>query len=127
MSPVFQGMTDQLYTITIKDNLGCVTVDTQQVRVYKEVNIYVPKAFTPNNDGLNDYMYPFTVGIKEIKFFRIINRWGVVVYQSKTDLPGWDVKYKGAAQPMDGYVWEIQAIDFFGKSHVRHGSFTLIR
>ncbi len=127
MSPVFQGMTDQLYTITIKDNLGCVTVDTQQVRVYKEVNIYVPKAFTPNNDGLNDYMYPFTVGIKEIKFFRIINRWGVVVYQAKTDLPGWDGKYKGAAQPMDGYVWEIQAIDFFGKSHVRHGSFTLIR
>lgn len=127
MQPTFTSSVDQLYTITITDNLGCVTVDTLQVKVYEEVNIYVPKAFTPNNDGLNDHMYPFLVGIREVKFFRIINRWGVVVFQAKTDLPGWDGKYKGAAQPMDGYVWEIQAIDYFGRTHTRYGSFTLIR
>ena len=126
-SPIFQGMADQLYTITVTNDIGCVTVDTLQVKVYKEVNIYVPKAFTPNNDGVNDHMFPFVVGIREIKVFRIINRWGVVVFQTKDANPGWDGKYKGAAQPMDGYVWEIQAIDYFGKSHTRQGSFTLIR
>ena len=115
------------YTITIRDNLGCTTVDSQLVKVFKEVNIYMPKAFTPNGDGQNDRIYPFTVGIKQIRMFRIINRWGVIVYEAKTDIKGWDGNYKGAPQQMDGYVWELQAIDYFGKMHTRQGSFTLIR
>jgi len=129
MAPIFQGMQEVEYTITIRDNLGCTTVDTQLVKVFKEVNVFMPKAFTPNGDNQNDQIYPFTIGIKQVRLFRIINRWGVIVYEGK-NLPanqGWDGTYKGAPQPMDGYVYEIQAIDYFGKSHTKQGSFTLIR
>ena len=72
-------------------------------------------------------MYPFLVGLKELKTFRIINRWGAVVYEAKTDLPGWDGNYKGKPQPMDGYVWEAHAIDYEGNVVIRKGSFTLLR
>jgi gliding motility-associated-like protein len=127
MMPIFKGTTEMEYTITIKDNLGCTTVDTQLVKVFKEVNIYVPKAFSPNGDGLNDRIKPETVGIKQIRLFRVINRWGVIVYEAKSTTAGWDGTFKGAPQPVDGYVWEIQAVDYFGKNHSRQGSFTLIR
>jgi gliding motility-associated-like protein len=127
MMPIFKGTTEMDYVITITDNLGCTTIDSQLVKVFKEVNIYMPKAFSPNADGRNDLITPITVGIKQIKLFRIINRWGVIVYEAKSTTPGWDGRYKGAPQPMDGYVWEIQAVDYFGKNHSRQGSFTLIR
>jgi len=125
--PVYTGKKEQQYTIKITTPSGCTTIDTQLVKIFKEIEVYVPKAFTPNNDGQNDRMYPFLVGIRELKSFRIINRWGTLVYESKTDLPGWDGMYRGKPQPMDGYVWEAQAIDLDGKIIIRKGSFTLIR
>lgn len=125
--PVFTGTAEQLYKINITNASGCITVDTQLVQLFKNIDVYVPKAFTPNGDGLNDRMFPFLVGIKELKLFRIINRWGVIVYESKTDLPGWDGLYKGLPQPVEAYVWEAQATDMDGKTILRKGSFTLIR
>jgi gliding motility-associated-like protein len=126
-STIYNGTEEKTYRVSFVTAAGCTTVDTQQVKIFKETEVYVPKAFTPNNDGQNDRMYPFLVGIKQLRFFRILNRWGVVVYESKTDLPGWDGSYKGMAQPMDGYNWEAQAVDFNGKIISRQGSFTLIR
>jgi gliding motility-associated-like protein len=95
--------------------------------VFKEREIYVPKAFTPNGDGRNDRIYPFLAGIRELKFFRIVNRWGVIVYESKTDLPGWDGRYNGKDQPVDGYSWEAEAIDIYGATIQRKGTVTLLR
>jgi gliding motility-associated-like protein len=126
-SSFFIGNKEQQYTVKITAASGCVTVDTLLVRMFKDVEIYVPKGFTPNGDGQNEKMYPFLVGIQQLKYFRIINRWGVVVYQSANDLPGWDGTYKGQAQPMDGYVWEAEAIDIYGNVVKRSGNFTLIR
>src|SRR4029077_6089827 len=47
--PTFKGFNEQLYTITITSMAGCVTTDTQLVKIVKKVEIYVPTAFTPNN------------------------------------------------------------------------------
>lgn len=126
-NPMFKGDQEQRYTITFNTPSGCTTVDTLLVRMFKEREIYVPTAFTPNGDGQNDRIYPFLVGIKQLRSFRIINRWGVVVYESRTDLPGWDGNYGGTAQPMGAYVWECQATDIYGQTIVRKGNFTLIR
>jgi gliding motility-associated-like protein len=126
-SPIYLGTQEQLYQVKILTAAGCTTIDSQFVRIFKETEIYVPKAFTPNGDGQNDVLYPFLVGIKEFHFFRVINRWGVVVFQTKTDQPGWDGKYKGAPQPVDGYSWEAEGIDIYGKLIQRKGTVTLIR
>jgi gliding motility-associated-like protein len=126
-NPVFRGQQEQMYGIRITNPSGCITIDSQLVRMFPEREIYVPTAFTPNGDGRNDYIFPYLVGIKELKHFRVINRWGVVVFEAHTDLPGWDGRYQGKPQPMQGYVWEALGIDLEGKNITRKGSFTLIR
>jgi gliding motility-associated-like protein len=126
-NPVFTGITDQLYTIQIKTNTGCVTVDTQLVKTVPHVEIYVPSAFTPNNDGLNDLLRPTLMGIKQLVYFRIYNRWGQILNETKTEGDGWDGTYKGIIQPTQVVVWTAEGIGLDGKAYIRKGTSTLVR
>ncbi|MGH2647663.1 MAG: T9SS type B sorting domain-containing protein, partial [Ginsengibacter sp.] len=94
-TPVFNGSLEQLYTIEIKTAGGCVTVDTQLVKTVKSVEIYVPTAFTPNNDGHNDILRPELRGVKELHYFKIFNRFGQQLYQTTSYPSGWDGTLKG--------------------------------
>lgn len=128
--PTFTGTTDKLYTIEIRTAGGCVTVDTQQVKVFKEVNFYVPTGFTPNQDGLNDYLKPIPVGIKEIRYFRVYNRWGQLVYDMGTstgDTRGWDGNIKGRPQSTQVVVWIAEGIGINNKVYKQKGTCVLIR
>jgi gliding motility-associated-like protein len=118
---------DQAYTIEIKTLSGCVTVDTQVVKTVKQSEIYVPSAFTPDNDGLNDYLRPIFMGIKELHYFRIYNRWGQLLYQSKSELPGWDGKINGVPQASIVVVWMIEGVGLDNRIIIRKGTSTLIR
>jgi len=89
-NPVFNGMQPQLYTINLTSVGGCVTVDTQLVRTIKKIEIYVPTAFTPNNNGRNDYLHPILRAIVEVEYFRIFNRRGQLLYETITESPGWN-------------------------------------
>lgn len=120
------------YTLKISTKAGCVTVDTQQVRIFSGAQIFVPKAFTPNNDGVNDKLYPIPVGIPQITYFRVFNRWGVLMYETKqAGTPGngvgWDGNYKGKAQPFDTYTWVAEGIDLDGKPVKLSGNSVLLR
>lgn len=126
-APVFKGSADQLYTIEIKTASGCITVDTQVVKTVKHAEIYVPTAFTPNNDGLNDYLRPILIGIKEVRYFRIFNRWGQVLYEAKSDLPGWNGSVGGIAQSTQVVVWMVEGVGVDGNVYTRKGTCTLIR
>ena len=123
----FQGSTDQLYTIRLETIAGCVTVDTQQVKIVKSAEIYVPDAFTPNGDGLNDILRPVLMGIKQLKFFRVFNRWGQLVYETKTSRDGWDGRIKGVLQPHSVVVWVTEGVAVDGAVITRKGSAVLIR
>jgi gliding motility-associated-like protein len=126
-TPVFKGATEQLYTIQIKTVSGCVTVDTQIVKTVKEAAIYVPTAFTPNNDGVNDFLRPVFMGIKEVHYFRIFNRWGQILYERKTELPGWDGTVSGAPQPSQVVVWMIEGVSVDNRVITQKGTSTLVR
>ncbi|MBL7742813.1 MAG: gliding motility-associated C-terminal domain-containing protein [Chitinophagaceae bacterium] len=126
-TPVFNGSSEQLYTIKITTASGCVTVDTQVVKTVKEAAIYVPTAFSPNNDGLNDRLRPVLMGIKEIRYFRIFNRWGQLLYHSKTELPGWDGTINGIPQATQVFVWMIEGISIDNRVISRKGTATLVR
>ncbi|GGH67437.1 hypothetical protein GCM10011379_22720 [Filimonas zeae] len=120
------------YTVKISTKAGCVTVDTQQVRIFAGAQIFVPKAFTPNNDGVNDKLYPIPVGIPQITYFRVFNRWGVLMYETKqAGTPGngvgWDGMYKGKQQPFDTYTWVAEGIDLDGKPVRLSGNSVLLR
>ena len=125
-TPSFRSSTDQLYTVEIKTTTGCVTVDTQMVKIVAHADIYVPSAFTPNDDERNDILRPTLMGIKELHYFRVYNRWGQLMYETKTNYEGWDGRYKGAAQPTQVVVWIAEdGVD--GRVYTKKGTSTLIR
>jgi gliding motility-associated-like protein len=102
-------------------------VDTQFVKVFKEVKIFVPSAFTPNNDGLNDYLKPIPVGIKEFRYFRIYNRWGQLIFDLRSNPKGWDGIFKGAAQSSQVVVWMAEGVGINNVIYKQKGTSTLIR
>jgi gliding motility-associated-like protein len=117
------------YLIRISNTAGCVTTDTLGVQVFDGRDLFVARGFTPNNDGKNDRLYPIAIGIVELRYFRIYNRWGNLVFQSSSLLPqdGWDGTYSGKAQTSDTYTWMAEGVDIEGKVIRRSGSSILIR
>jgi gliding motility-associated-like protein len=91
------------------------------------INIYVPKVFTPNNDGTNDVLKPILVGIATFHYFNVYNRWGNLVYASQDPTQGWDGTFRGVAQPVETYLWIAEGIDIQGKKIVQKGMTSLVR
>jgi gliding motility-associated-like protein len=128
-NPIVTLQQNQSYMIRSTLKNGCIVMDTLLVKVTNETKIYVPKAFSPNGDGMNDNLFPLTVGIAELRFFRVYNRWGNLIYETK-GLPisnGWDGRFKGVAQPMDQYVWVAEAVDVLGNILKDRGTSLLMR
>jgi gliding motility-associated-like protein len=126
-TPIFDGLTEQLYTIEIKTNSGCVTVDTQMVKTVKQVEVYVPTAFTPNSDGLNDFLRPILMGIKEVRRFSIFNRWGQLIFDTKTERPGWNGMLQGSPLSSQAVVWMFEGLGVDNKMYRRKGTSVLVR
>jgi gliding motility-associated-like protein len=126
-SPVFNGDKITQYRIRIIDRFGCIFYDTVKVLLSEKVDIYVPNAFTPNVDKLNDKLRPLLINIKELKQFKIYNRWGIQIYSTTDRKAGWDGTYKGVLQPMDTYTWTAVGIDIEGKTISKSGNFILIK
>lgn len=126
-TPVFKGIAEQVYTIEIQTNGGCVTVDTQLVKTIKSIEIYVPNAFTPNNDGLNDFLRPIVRGLKQIDYFKIFDRAGRILFESRSAEHGWDGTFKGMPQQSQLYVWILRGIGVDSKVYAKKGSAVLLR
>lgn len=126
-NPVFKGTQDQDYKIDIVTAAGCVTVDTQLVKIGKSIDIYVPTAFTPNGDNLNDVLRPTLMGIRELKAFKVFNRWGELVFETKSENTGWDGKLNGVSQGTGVFVWVAEAVGADGNTYIRRGTSVLIR
>lgn len=118
---------DMTYTLTTTTTIGCATSDIVHVKVFKGPEIYIPTAFTPNGDGLNDKFKITPVGIKEIFYFRILNRWGQVVYTSQSFSAAWDGNLSGIPQPTGTYVWMIAGKTNAGAPFTKQGTVVLIR
>ena len=132
-TPIFNHDKEMQYLISIISNGGCITVDTLRVMLRQAIpptctpNIFVPKAWSPNKDGHNDKLFPFVVCMKEIKYFRVYNRWGELMFQTNVIGNGWDGLYKGQLQGMDVYTWTVEAIGVDNKYYQRSGSSILLR
>ena len=107
---------------------GCKDSATINIKVFKtQPTIFVPSAFTPNNDGKNDVLRPIAVGILNIDYFNIYNRWGQLLFSTKTNGNGWDGKLNGMLQSTGTFVWTVKATDYSGKPYFQKGVVTLIR
>jgi gliding motility-associated-like protein len=117
---------DRTYTVTGTTVNGCKATDDINIKVFTKADIYVPTAFTPNGDGNNDVLRPVLVGIKELKYFTVYNRYGEIVYKTSTQKAGWNGFINGKMQNTGSYVWVAEAIDYKGNVLFRKGMATLI-
>lgn len=116
------------YSVKVSTPEGCFAYDTMSVRIFKTApDIFVATAFTPNNDGLNDYFRATPVGIKQFDYLRIYNRWGQLMFSTADSEEGWDGKFKGVEQASDTFVWMVKGTDYLGRSIVKKGTMVLIR
>ena len=106
---------------------GCIAKDSINIKIIFKSEIYVPTAFTPNSDGINDILKPNLVGIKALKYFTVYNRYGEIVFKTTTENKGWDGLIKGIAQNSGSYVWMAEAVDYVGRIVYRQGSCLLLR
>lgn len=114
-----------MLTVTTSD--GCTDQDEIKIIVFKGSAIYVPTAFTPNDDGLNDVLKPSYNGIKALDYFKVYNRWGELVFITKNLSEGWNAMLKGIKQPGGVYVWMLKATDYAGKVYQLKGTSIIIR
>lgn len=113
------------YRLTVTSNVGCVTAfDDMKVTVYK--GIYIPTAFTPNNDGRNDRWQIAALSIFSEFQLSVFNRYGNIVFSTKNQQASWDGTYKGEQQPGGVYVYMLTLNDN-GKKLFYKGIITLIR
>jgi gliding motility-associated-like protein len=128
-NPVFNYNRSQNYYIKMTSADGCVTVDTIRVKVFDSaiVNIFIPKSFTPNGDGVNDILYPYLAGMKSLTYFKIVNKFGKIMFETKNSTDGWNGISYGEKQPMDVYMWIAEGIDNNGNVIQKNGNVLLIR
>jgi gliding motility-associated-like protein len=118
-----------LYQVSIISDIGCTTTDTVLVKVLPGVDIYVPQGFSPNNDGQNDRLYPMLVGMRQLNYFKVFNRWGNAIFSTgnASASAGWDGMYLGQLQTSGAYTWVAEAIDLQGRVVRKTGTVLLLR
>lgn len=117
-----------IYKVLVYNQAGCVDSAFIKVKVFQTMpTVFVPNAFTPNNDGKNDLLRPLGVGIARIDYFQIFNRWGQLVFRTTTNEHGWDGTIAGKLQPSGTYVWMVKAVDYTGAPYIQRGTLVLVR
>ena len=128
VDPIARLNDDMTYVVRVSTQEGCYAFDTVKVKVYKTPpELFVPTAFTPNGDGLNDRLKPVPVGIATLVYFKVYNRYGELVFSTNEVGKGWNGVYKGRDQGNESFVWQALGIDYLGNQVFRKGQTTLIR
>ena len=113
--------------LTAISSVGCIDSSVNTISVYPKMTIYIPNAFTPNNDGYND---KFDVKVNSISYYEIYvyNRWGENIFYSSNELYSWDGSdFNGSLVPNGIYLYHIKIIDQNGKDWVYNGEINLLR
>ena len=115
--------------IVISKN-GCIDSISQNniISVKAGGTFFVPNAFTPDGDNINDIFIPKHTGVLAENYsMHIYDRWGMRVFETADINEGWDGKIKGDPADTDVYVWLIEGVYVGGKTFSQTGTVTLIR
>jgi gliding motility-associated-like protein len=117
------GQTVVIYVKAVGD---CESQTTRYAATSGNFEFYVPNAFTPNDDGKNDFFLIYGPNFRSMKM-KIYNQWGQIVFESAEQRLGWDGKTNGAKQPSGVYAYYLEVVLLDGRKQVYKGSVTLIR
>ena len=115
-------------SLTIWDANGCTSSTTGLIKVIANCNIDVPSAFTPNGDGINDFFYPLNAYKTQNLLFRVYNRFGQIVFETRDWQQKWDGRIGGKEQGPSTFSWTLSyQIEGIDKQYFRKGVVSLIR
>lgn len=117
-----------IYRVRGDNGNECFGEDFIKVVVYKGgPDIYIPSGFTPNGDGKNDLLRPIPIGISQLTYFKLYNRWGQLIFSTSEMGKGWNGIFNGEQQPTGTYIFQAEGKDFTGKTVYKKGTAVLIR
>jgi gliding motility-associated-like protein len=123
-----QGEKNYIIKLDISNAIGCTASATANIIVVGNCNIVVPSAFTPNNDGKNDYLFPTNAFGADNLIFRIYNRFGQLIFESRDWQRKWDGNVYGQPQGSGTYVWSLMyTLRSTGRRYTFKGTTLLVR
>jgi gliding motility-associated-like protein len=126
--PSSNTMQDIPIQLVVQNSAGCADTAVNVIRVVGNCYIAIPKGFSPNGDGLNDFLYPTNAYKARDLLFRVYNRLGQLLFESKDWTTKWDGSFKGSPQDPGTYVWILNYTNIeTGKRFELKGTTVLIR
>lgn len=120
-------MKDMQYIVVGRNEYGCPNYDTANIKIDFTSRTFIPNAFSPNGDGLNDIFKIQNVRYERLIIFNVYNRLGNLVFSTQDVNKGWDGTFKGEAAPQDVYYYMIQLGYGNNESKTFKGDVTLLR
>jgi hypothetical protein len=138
---------DLMVTVNIIDTNGCSVMDTLRISVSQEAQFFMPSAFSPNDDCLNENFEVNVLGATNLDV-RIFNRWGEELFHNPSQMNGvsdpnevqleclggiinprnaWDGTFNGEPMPIGAYTYQIDITLFDGTRRTMSGSVTILR
>ena len=131
-SPKTTVKNNSFYSVLVTNTFGCTAADTIFINSFcKSAQVFIPNAFTPDGDGLNDILMVRGNGIT-VKSFRIFNRWGELVFEKENFYPndpkyGWDGRVRGVPATPDVFVYTAEVFCDNGVVYTYKGNTTILK
>jgi gliding motility-associated-like protein len=131
LSPVAKPDETTLYVVTVYDKFGCESKDSVLISVKTTCDedlLFVANAFTPNGDGFNDFAYVRLFGVQKLNFYRVFDRWGKLLFETRNENVGWDgTNLKGEKLITGVFVYVAEAQCYNGQTIIKKGNITLLK
>lgn len=126
-SPTSKPLKTIQYKVIGLDQYGCRDTGEVNIQVKYVPNFFIPSAFSPNGDGVNDVFRIQNLQFAKVLTFQIYNRLGQMVFSTKNNINGWDGTFNGKPAPADTYFYLIKIVLPDGQHQTFKGDVTLIR
>lgn len=127
-NPTAIPLAETSYTVTVTDSTGCEASDTVTLKTgCNAESVFIPNAFSPDNNGHNDVLYVRSTGVIEVLYFRVFDRWGKIIFEANDISQGWDGTYNGQVMPPGVYLYTLKARCGLDEIFERQGNVTLIK
>lgn len=133
LMPIVKPLNTSRLTFTAIDNNGCESSSSVLIKVNKERLVYIPSAFSPNQDGVNDRFVIYGgKGIATVAYLQVFNRWGALVFENKNFDPdnvpeGWDGNFNNRPAQNGVYIYQVKVVFVDGEELLYGGDVTLMR
>lgn len=121
---------DTMYSVKVTDENGCMDTDTINVKVRQpkcdDSDVFLPIAFTPNGDGVNDVLFVRSNFIESMELV-IFNRWGQEVFRTTDQSKGWDGTYDGAKLQPDAFAYYLKVVCINKLEYAKQGNINLLK